>query len=78
VYLISHEGSDKLHGLLKSVRWIAARVQDQGPQAEVGQQRRVGIDLIQGVQHRFHSLKKILNSNFVTQKSIQDKDLHEC
>jgi len=44
-YLISHEGSNELHGLLKGVRGVGASVQDESAEIDVGQKIWVSVDL---------------------------------
>ena len=46
----------KLHGLLQGVGGVAAGVEHHGPQAQVGQDPLVGVDLVQGVEHSLHPL----------------------
>lgn len=56
--LSGHEGPDKVHGLLESVGWVAARVEHRGAEADVGQDLGVRVDLVQGVQHGLQPLRQ--------------------
>ena len=54
--LMFDSSPDELHGLLQGVGGVAAGVEHHGPQAQVGQDPLVGVDLVQGVEHGLHPL----------------------
>ena len=62
-FSLSHSSPHELHGLLQGVGRVAAGVQHHGPQADVGQDALVRVDLVQGIEHRLHPLSVKLISD---------------
>lgn len=58
-YLV-HVGSDEFHRLVEGVSVAGASVEDDGADGDVGQDVRVVVDEIQGVEHGFQSLDALL------------------
>ena len=51
-----------------------ARVKNDGTEGDVGEDLRVGVDLVQGVQHSFQPLKRSSHSQKAIKESIKDFD----
>lgn len=58
-YLV-HVGSDEFHRLVEGVSVAGASVEDDGADGDVGQDVRVVVDEIQGVEHGFQPLDALL------------------